>query len=72
MYDLDYEICGLFDEQMELQRQQANVNLVDIKESVFDDILPSFEKLREDMIETICKNCMWEIKSRSKNYKKEK
>jgi hypothetical protein len=46
--------------------------LIDIKSTVFEDLLESYEKVFEDMIQSIVSNCMWEIKSRGRNYRKEK
>jgi hypothetical protein len=46
--------------------------LLDINGTLFDDILISYEKIKQDMIISISSNCLWEIKSRSVNYRKEK
>ena len=40
--------------------------------ALFDEIVPSYEKVKEDMIQTIVSNLKWEITSRSKLYKREK
>lgn len=46
--------------------------LFEMKGTLFDEILPSYEKVKEDMISTITSNCRWELTSRSKLYKREK
>jgi hypothetical protein len=47
-------------------------SLLDIDSTLFDEVLSSYEKIKDDMINTIVFNCRWEITSRSKFYKKEK
>ena len=49
-----------------------NNSLYEIEGTLFDEILPSYEKVKEDMIKTITSNLKWEITSRSRLYKKEK
>lgn len=45
---------------------------IDIKSTVFDDLLQSYQKICDDMVDSIVSNCMWEIKTRGKQYRKEK
>jgi hypothetical protein len=47
-------------------------SLFEMEGTLFDEVLPSYEKIKDDMIVTITNNCKWEITSRSRYYKKEK
>lgn len=47
-------------------------SLFEMEGAIFDEILPSYEKVKEDMIKTITTNLKWEITSRSSLYKREK
>ena len=47
-------------------------SLLDINGTLFDENLSDYEKVRDEMLETINKNCLWEVETRSRNYKKEK
>jgi hypothetical protein len=40
--------------------------------TLFDEVLSSYEKIKDEMLGAITENCFWEIKTRSRNYKKEK
>lgn len=46
--------------------------LFDMEGTLFDEILPSYEKVKDDMVDSITSNCRYEITSRSKYYKNEK
>lgn len=47
-------------------------SLFDLNGTLFDEVLSSYEKIKDEMLSTIITNCLWEIKTRSRNYKKEK
>lgn len=74
--EFDEEICKLFDEQSFDAANKSSASqlssLFEMEGTLFDDILPSYEKVKEDMVNSITSNCRWEIISRSKLYKKEK
>lgn len=45
---------------------------MDIEGTIFDDLLSSYEKVKNDIINNIVNNCKWEFTSRANMYKKEK
>lgn len=45
---------------------------VDIEGTIFDELLSSYEKVKNDIINKIVYNCKWEFTSRANIYKKEK
>ena len=81
-FDLDFDTCTLFDNQqldssnvregMSATSTLYNAIHLSLDDSIFDTTIASYEKIRDDMIDAICANFMWEIRTRSGNYKKEK
>lgn len=73
-FETDLELCRLFDNQyLNNETSFYNLNsLFDLNGTLFDEVLSSYESIKDDMLSTIIKNCLWEIKTRSRNYKKEK
>ena len=58
---------------LDMKKTPNSLNLLfEIEGTLFDEVLPSYEKVKEDMIITLTNTCKWEITSRSKFYKKEK
>lgn len=72
--DEDLEISKLFDQQF-LNGESLFQNfhsLIDINGTLFDSVLSSYEKIRDEMMLTVISNCLWEIKTRSRDYRREK
>ncbi|CAF0708520.1 unnamed protein product [Brachionus calyciflorus] len=65
--EFNEDICNLFDKNF-----SSIKSLLEIEGSLFDDILPSYEKVKDDMIDRITQNCIWELTSRASAYKREK
>jgi hypothetical protein len=78
--EFDEPLCDKFD-LLSLKPPSASLLLsgagisagfVEMKESLFDELFPSYEKIKQETIDSIVDHCFWEIESRSRNYKREK
>jgi RAD50-interacting protein 1 len=62
----DTQIKNFSDLHMDLN------NYIDLNTSVFDVVTQQFESINNEMIKKIVSECLWQITSRSRNYRKEK
>jgi hypothetical protein len=67
-----FDLLSLKPPSASLLLSGASAGLVEMRESLFDELFPSYEKIKQETIDTIVDHCFWEIESRSRNYKREK